>query len=74
MGEAVNNKLGLSGHSSASSKSTSVFGLLAIESGLPGGGSFGFKLRVEPWCSSCSASLITTLQNLKKDKNLRLKY
>lgn len=40
MGEAVINKLGLSGHSSASSKSTSVFGLLVIESGLPGGGSF----------------------------------
>lgn len=47
MGEAVNNKLGLSGHSSTSSKNTSVFGLLATDSGLPGGGSWGFKWAAE---------------------------
>jgi hypothetical protein len=66
MGETVNNKLGLSGHSSASSKSTSVFGLLAIGSGLPRGGSWGFKRAAELWCPS---SLITTLQKLKQESN-----
>jgi hypothetical protein len=70
-GEAVNNKLGLNGHSSASSKSTSVFGLLVIDSELPAGGSFGSKLRVEPWCSCRTSSLITTLQNLKKKKKIQ---
>jgi hypothetical protein len=67
MGEAVNNKLGLSGHSSASSKSTSVVGLLGIGSGLPGTGSLGFKEGVE-LCSSASP-LITMLQRLKQEPN-----
>jgi hypothetical protein len=62
MGDAVNNKLGLNGHSSASSKSTSVFGLLVIESELTGGCSLGFK---QAWFSA--SSLITTLQKLKQD-------
>ena len=75
MGEAVINILGLSGHSSASSKSTSVFGLLVIESGLPGGGSFCVVWIVEPWCSRSSLSLITTLQNLKRKKKIeRVQY
>jgi hypothetical protein len=66
MGEAVNNKLGLNGQSSASSKNTSVFGLFAIDSGLPGGGSWGFKWAVELRRPS---SLITTLQKLQQESN-----
>jgi hypothetical protein len=47
MGEAVNNKLGLSGQSSTNSKNTSVFGIFAIDSRLPGGASWDFKSVVE---------------------------
>jgi hypothetical protein len=66
MGEAVNNKLGLSGHSSTSSKNTSVFGLIAIDSALSGGGSWIFK-----WSAGLRqpSSLITTLQILKQESN-----
>jgi hypothetical protein len=66
MGGAVNNKLGLSGQSSTSSKNTSVFELFATDSGLSAGGSWGFMRVVEFWQSS---SLITTLQNLKQESN-----